>query len=223
MKKFVFICIAVYLLFAAYESRIELPPVDNTTPAEELITHTYSDLSLEQIEDNYRGCTIYDLARDFKIECIRDPREFFDNYLPYVVLMSDTGKRAFIYFGHEMYSKNHYYYNENDIYFCLFTDKFKGYDEMNNLLQDMANNGTTWEEVKKLYPYETGLSSTAIGDTQCVAVKEGVLVAFIYNISAEISKIDYYSDDVIFSADKIERNSDLIWTIKPLLPIDKNW
>lgn len=191
MKKFVFFCIAVCLLFAAYESRIELPPVDNTTPAEELITYTYSDLSLEQIEDNYRGCTIYDLARDFKIECIRDPREFFDNYLPYVVLMSDTGKRAFIYFGHEMYSKNHYYYNENDIYFCLFTDKFKGYDEMNNLLQDMANNGTTWEEVKKLYPYETGLSSTAIGDTQCIAVKEGVFVTFIYNISAEISKIDY--------------------------------
>ena len=215
MKKFVFFCIAVCLLFAAYESRIELPPVDNTTPAEELITYTYSDLSLEQIEDNYRGCTIYDLARDFKIECIRDPREFFDNYLPYVVLMSDTGKRAFIYFGHEMYSKNHYYY--------LFTDKFKGYDEMNNLLQDMANNGTTWEEVKKLYPYETGLSSTAIGDTQCIAVKEGVFVTFIYNISAEISKIDYYSDDVIFSADKIERNSDLVWTIKPLLTIDKNW
>lgn len=106
MKKFVIICIAVCLLFAVYESRIELPPVDNTTPAEELITYTYSDLSLEQIEDNYRGCTIYDLARDFKIECIRDPREFFDNYLPYVVLMSDTGKRAFIYFGHEMYSKN---------------------------------------------------------------------------------------------------------------------
>ena len=223
MKKFVFFCIAVCLLFAAYESRIELPPVDNTTPAEELITYTYSDLSLEQIEDNYRGCTIYDLARDFKIECIRDPREFFDNYLPYVVLMSDTGKRAFIYFGHEMYSKNHYYYNENDIYFCLFTDKFKGYDEMNNLLQDMAKNGTTREEVKKLYPYETGLSSTAIGDTQCIAVKEGVFVTFIYNISAEISKIDYYSDDVIFSADKIERNSDLVWTIKPLLTIDKNW
>ena len=223
MKKFVFFCIAVCLLFAAYESRIELPPVDNTTPAEELITYTYSDLSLEQIEDNYRGCTIYDLARDFKIECIRDPREFFDNYLPYVVLMSDTGKRAFIYFGHEMYSKNHYYYNENDIYFCLFTDMFKGYDEMNNLLQDMANNGTTWEEVKKLYPYETGLSSTAIGDTRCIAVKEGVFVTFIYNISAEISKIDYYSDDVIFSADKIERNSDLVWTIKPLLTIDKNW
>ena len=58
MKKFVIICIAVCLLFAAYESRIELPPVDNTTPAEELITYTYSDLALEQIEDNYRGCTI---------------------------------------------------------------------------------------------------------------------------------------------------------------------
>ena len=45
MKKFVIICIAVCLLFAAYESRIELPPVDNTTPAEELITRFTSTQS----------------------------------------------------------------------------------------------------------------------------------------------------------------------------------
>lgn len=221
MKKLIIICIAVCLLFAAYESRIELPPVDNTTPAEELITHTYSDADLALIEENYDN--ILDLAKDYKIECIRDPREFFENYLPYIVLMSDTGKRVFIYYDDPVYNESNYHYDDNDIYFCLFTDKFMGYDEMNSLLQDMANNGTTWEEVKKLYPYETGLSSTAIGDTQCIAVKEGVFVTFIYNISAEISKIDYYSDDVIFSADKIERNSDLVWTIKPLLTIDKNW
>ena len=71
MKKFVIICIAVCLLFAAYESRIELPPADNTTLAEELITHTYSDADLALIEENYDN--ILDLARDYKIECIRDP------------------------------------------------------------------------------------------------------------------------------------------------------
>ena len=84
MKKLILICIAVCLLFAAYESRIELPPVDNTTPAEELITHTYSDADLALIDENYDN--ILDLARDYKIECIRDPREFFENYLPYIVL-----------------------------------------------------------------------------------------------------------------------------------------
>lgn len=221
MKKLIIICVLICLLFAAYDSRIELPPVDNTTPAEELITHTYSDADLASIEENYDN--ILDLARDYKIECIRDPREFFENYLPYIVLMSDTGKRVFIYYDDPVYNESDYHYDDNDIYFCLFTEKFMGYDEMNSLLQDMANNGTTREEVKKLYPYDTGLSSTAKGNTQCVAVKEGVFVTFIYNISAEISKIDYYSDDVIFSADKIERNSDLVWTIKPLLTIDKNW
>lgn len=221
MKKLILICVLICLLFTAYESRIELPPVDNTTPAEELITHTYSDTDLASIGENYDN--ILDLARDYKIECIRDPREFFENYLPYIVLMSDTGKRVFIYYDDPVYNESNYHYDDNDIYFCLFTDKFMGYDEMNSLLQDMANNGTTWEEVKKLYPYDTGLSSTAKGNTQCVAVKEGVFVTFVYNISAEISKIDYYSDDVIFSADKIERNSDLVWTIKPLLTIDKNW
>lgn len=221
MKKLIIICVLICLLFAAYESRIELPPADNTTLAEELITHTYSDADLVSIEENYDN--ILDLARDYKIECIRDPREFFENYLPYIVLMSDTGKRVFIYYDDPVYNESNYHYDDNDIYFCLFTDKFMNYDEMNSLLQDMAKNGTTREEVKKLYPYDTGLSSTAKGDTRCIAVKEGVFVTFIYNISAEISKIDYYSDDVIFSADKIERNSDLVWTIKPLLTIDKNW
>ena len=194
MKKFVIICIAVCLLFAAYESRIELPPVDNTTPAEELITHTYSDADLALIEENYDN--ILDLARDYKIECIRDPR---------------------------VYNESNYHYDDNDIYFCLFTDKFMGYDEMNSLLQDMANNGTTWEEVKKLYQYDTGLSSTAKGDTRCIAVKEGVFVTFIYNVIPDISRIDYYSDEEIFCTDDIARDHDLIWTIKPLLTIDKNW
>lgn len=221
MKKFVIICIAVCLLFAAYESRIELPPVDNTTPAEELITHTYSDADLASIEENYDN--ILDLAKDYKIECIRDPREFFENYLPYIVLMSDTGKRVFIYYDDPVYNESNYHYDDNDIYFCLFTDKFMNYDEMNSLLQDMAKNGTTREEVKKLYPYDTGLSSTAKGNTQCVAVKEGVFVTFIYNISAKISRIDYYSDEEIFRTGDIVRDHDLIWTIKPLLTIDKNW
>lgn len=161
MKKLIIICVLICLLFAAYESRIELPPVDNTTPAEYLITHTYSDADLALIEENYDN--ILDLARDYKIECIRDPREFFENYLPYIVLMSDTGKRVFIYYDDPVYNESNYHYDDNDIYFCLFTDKFMGYDEMNSLLQDMANNGTTWEEVKKLYQYDTGLSSTAKG------------------------------------------------------------
>ena len=221
MKKFVIICIAVCLLFAAYESRIELPPVDNTTPVEYLITHTYSDADLALIEENYDN--ILDLARDYKIECIRDPREFFENYLPYIVLMSDTGKRVFIYYDDPVYNESNYHYDDNDIYFCLFTDKFMNYDEMNSLLQDMAKNGTTREEVKKLYPYDTGLSSTAKGNTQCVAVKEGVFVTFIYNISAKISRIDYYSDEEIFRTGDIVRDHDLVWTVKPLLTIDKNW
>ena len=71
MKKLIIICVLICLLFAAYESRIELPPADNTTLAEELITHTYSDADLASIGENYDN--ILDLARDYKIECIRDP------------------------------------------------------------------------------------------------------------------------------------------------------
>ena len=106
------------------------------------------------------------------------------------------------------------------------------YDAWGKLLTstgDMADvnplryNGTTWEEVKKLYQYDTGLSSTAKGDTRCIAVKEGVFVTFIYNVIPDISRIDYYSDEEIFCTDDIVRDHDLVWTIKPLLTIDKNW
>lgn len=80
MKKLIIICVLICLLFAAYESRIELPPADNTTLAEELITHTYSDADLASIGENYDN--ILDLARDYKIECIRDPREFLKIIFP---------------------------------------------------------------------------------------------------------------------------------------------
>ena len=140
MKKLIIICVLICLLFAAYESRIELPPADNTTLAEELITHTYSDADLASIGENYDN--ILDLARDYKIECIRDPREFFENYLPYIVLMSNTGKRAFVYFDDPEFS-----YDKGSIAFCLLTDEFKSYDEMYAILDDMVNNGTTWERV----------------------------------------------------------------------------
>lgn len=53
--------------------------------------------------------------------------------------------------------------------------------------------------------------------------KGGGFVTFIYNVIPDISRIDYYSDEEIFCTDDIVRDHDLIWTIKPLLAIDKNW
>lgn len=218
MKKFVIICIAVCLLFAAYESRIELPPADNTTLAEELITHTYSDADLASIGENYDN--ILDLARDYKIECIRDPREFFENYLPYIVLMSNTGKRAFVYFDAPEFS-----YDKGSIAFCLLTDEFKSYDEMYAILDDMVNNGTTWERVYAMYDqYNTGESYGGRGMAQSFAVKEGVFITAVYfEKEPAFSKINYYSDEEIFCLDVIEREYSLAHTIKPLLTIDKNW
>lgn len=218
MKKLIIICVLICLLFAAYESRIELPPADNTTLAEELITHTYSDADLASIGENYDN--ILDLARDYKIECIRDPREFFENYLPYIVLMSNTGKRAFVYFDAPEFS-----YDEGSIAFCLLTDEFKSYDEMYAILDDMVNNGTTWERVYAMYDqYNTGESYGGRGMAQSFAVKEGVFITAVYfEKEPAFSKINYYSDEEIFCPDVIEREYSLAHTIKPLLTIDKNW
>jgi hypothetical protein len=218
MKKLIIICVLICLLFAAYESRIELPPADNTTLAEELITHTYSDADLASIGENYDN--ILDLARDYKIECIRDPREFFENYLPYIVLMSNTGKRAFVYFDAPEFS-----YDKGSIAFCLLTDEFKSYDEMYAILDDMVNNGTTWERVYAMYDqYNTGESYGGRGMAQSFAVKEGVFITAVYfEKEPAFSKINYYSDEEIFCLDVIEREYSLAHTIKPLLTIDKNW
>ena len=218
MKKLIIICVLICLLFAAYESRIELPPADNTTLAEELITHTYSDADLASIGENYDN--ILDLARDYKIECIRDPREFFENYLPYIVLMSNTGKRAFVYFDAPEFS-----YDKGSIAFCLLTDEFKSYDEMYAILDDMVNNGTTWERVYAMYDqYNTGESYGGRGMAQSFAVKEGVFITAVYfEKEPAFSKINYYSDEEIFCLDVIEREYSLAHTIKPLLTIYKNW
>lgn len=218
MKKLIIICVLICLLFAAYESRIELPPADNTTLAEELITHTYSDADLASIGENYDN--ILDLARDYKIEYIRDPREFFENYLPYIVLMSNTGKRAFVYFDAPEFS-----YDKGSIAFCLLTDEFKSYDEMYAILDDMVNNGTTWERVYAMYDqYNTGESYGGRGMAQSFAVKEGVFITAVYfEKEPAFSKINYYSDEEIFCLDVIEREYSLAHTIKPLLTIDKNW
>lgn len=218
MKKLIIICVLICLLFAAYESRIELPPADNTTLAEELITHTYSDADLASIGENYDN--ILDLSRDYKIECIRDPREFFENYLPYIVLMSNTGKRAFVYFDDPEFS-----YDKGSIAFCLLTDEFKSYDEMYAILDDMVNNGTTWERVYAMYDqYNTGESYGGRGMAQSFAVKEGVFITAVYfEKEPAFSKINYYSDEEIFCPDVIEREYSLAHTIKPLLTIDQNW
>lgn len=223
MKKTIILCLSavVCFLLTSCGNIVELPPVDNTTPAEELITHTYSDADLAAIEENYYGHTIYDLAKDYKIECLRDPGEFCEDYFPYVVLMSDTGKRAFVFFADSAYQRSS---NIDKVYISLFTDGFKSRQEMEYILEDMILNGATWEQVYTLYPYYTGVSTTSWRTTQSVAVKEGVFVTRVYNgCNPTLSELLYYSDEELFKSKNVEHENGLIRTIRPLLTIDKNW
>lgn len=222
MKKITIIslCVAICILFAACKSKIELPPVDNTTPAEKLITTTYSDADLAAIGEKYEGLSIYELAEDFKIECLRDPGQFCGDYFPYVVLMSNTGKRAFVFFADGAYQRSR---EVEKVYMNIVTDGFKSREDMENILEGMLNNGATWEEVYALYPYYTGVSTVSARTTQSVAVKEGVFVTQVYNGSVPtFSELLYYSDEELFSGKNIEHEHGLARTIRPLLTIDKN-
>ena len=101
----------------------------------------------------------------------------------------------------------------------------RSYDEMYAILDDMVNNGTTWERVYAMYDqYNTGESYGGRGMAQSFAVKEGVFITAVYfEKEPAFSKINYYSDEEIFCLDVIEREYSLAHTIKPLLTIDKNW
>ena len=82
-----------------------IPRSDNTTPAEKLIQHRYPDEELEDLFSGEYGSFVYhdlrDFLKDFKIECRRDPGAYDESYLPYVVLMSESGKKLFVFYGNQ--------------------------------------------------------------------------------------------------------------------------
>ena len=204
-----------------------IPRSDNTTPAEELIQHRYPDEELEDLFSGEYGSFVYhdlrDFSKDYKIECRRNPGAYDESYLPYVVLMSESGKKLFIFYGDQKDGHGEY-----EIASAILNDSFFSYSEMQANLKALGDRVSIHNRALNDYVehHKTGSGSGEIHQSYPIAVKDGVLVI-------HMSKIDYgvyqfkdpvfYSDEVLFDADSSDNpNRDNYYQIWPLLPIDKN-
>ena len=112
-KNSIFFCVILVLIVVAVGVLLyvflppRLPEADNNTPAHELISHYYSDEDFEAIFKRtdeevyyspYEYETLNDLKHIYKFECLRNPRVYSDEYYPYIVLMSESGKKLFLFY-----------------------------------------------------------------------------------------------------------------------------
>lgn len=214
------VCIAV-VLFAVllYNSKSIIPKADNINRAEDIITNFYSCRELDLIMNENYDCeflTIEDLSKQFELECVRDPREYSDcsGYLPYVVLMDTSGRKAFVFYSE---SQN----GDHVIEASMVVDKFVPKDEMLSQIKSMKDNNAPYEEWEKLYKYFSGTFSGAVNTVQSVAVKEGVFVVWLtYSEYPIVKDIAYYSDETLLSKSGIS-NERYEGDVFPILPIDK--
>ena len=223
-SRIIFTCISILipLLMIGCGSG-SLPPSNNTDPAGSIITQLYS---AEDLSDLLRGCdngtysNLRDLKGKYRIECIRDPREYNEKYMPYVVIMSDSGKKAFLFF--EPFEEDQR--GVGDISVCILPDSFLSKDEMLLALNDLENAQATWSDwVALLEKYESGMSRGARNHEFVLAVKEGVYGILL---SHEEAKAAQHIQDLLFISDySLIHEPDYVRTIDwdpwLILPIDK--
>lgn len=204
-----------------------IPRSDNTTPAEELIQHRCTDEELEDLFSGEYGSFVYhdlrDFSKDYKIECRRNPGAYDESYLPYVVLMSESGKKLFIFYGDQKDGHGEY-----EIAAARLTGSFFSYAEMQANLKALGDRVSVHNRALNDYigQYRTGSAPGEIHRSYPIAVKEGVLVIHMSKVDYGVYQFkdtEFYSDQVLFDTNSSDNpNRDNFYQIWPLLPIDKH-
>lgn len=214
---------------------MRLPRINNTDPVEEIVTVRYSDEELlSLIEGGYGGGWKYTklptLAKDYKIECVRDPRIWNEKYLPYIVLLSDTGRYMIIYYDNwKVYDQRTSKYVQlkqmivGIDYLPLLPDR----EALEETLVEMSEKQATKEEW-----YEC-LRNNSAGvplnfesyeyEYLPLRVQEGVLVAVLSENGSHLIRTEFFPNEEIFAeTGKINTAQDNghYW-LTPILPMDK--
>lgn len=231
MKRISVITIIVTIIFAGILGCFlysPIPRVNNFLPADELVTKYYTDEELRLLHnesDNY-FCAYQNtsqLAKDFKIECLRNPAELTagSQFRPYIVLLGTSGKKAFIMLDYPQKR------NEYPIHAAIISDRFMSFAELEAMLNDLDSRQAEWDEWEELYSYSCGESNGNLELFFPLAVKEGVVSCCVYHSFSygrdswgELLKTTFYPDDTLFSENALanEFYANDIW---PYLPIDK--
>ena len=220
----------------------KLPAADNNTPARELISHYYSDEELERalsviIESEYsqpyKYDTLDDLKHMYKFECLRDPRVYSEEYYPYIVLMSESGKKLFLFYDPQTLEIIDRTIIEDFMTLSEVQAVIKNALVINkNIIDDAVESQKTYAEVLDafiendrylddiLWPYNTGTSIMSVCQFYLCGVEEGLLELSLWaGAELNVRSIVFYPNELLFGERPLtcQRGFD-IW---PVLPIDK--
>lgn len=211
----------LFLTICVFYSHI-IPKPNNTAPIEDLIRHYYSQNELAMLDAtivNERGRwpfykTLKDISKDFKLECVRDMSEYYDEYPSYVVFLSEEGQKAFVFFDKETY----------EVLQVALCNGFKTKADVETILEDFTSDPALYEEWDvTLGEYRMGTDSGSAVRTYYYAVEDGVFEVAFYPSGiwpVEVKGINYYSnDELLYDAAELFPNAGhMPYT---LLPIDK--
>lgn len=222
LKSVIGFCVGMLLLAALAVllalRPLRLPAADNTTPAESLITHYYSEEELDALTMIRKGETsivpkcenLNELKYSFKFECVRDPRGYNTEYDPYLILMSDTGKKLFLFYDPETL----------DVIDGIYVYGFPLRNDVEALIREVVESGSSYHDMDVLWDYSSGLGTSGRLDSYFIQLKEGMIILHSYNReTAEIVSQYFYSNDQLFG-DNPSEVPELVLA-SPVLPVDK--
>ena len=206
------LCFVLVLLSSCWA--INIPPANNIDFLSDIIKYEYSEEEIMRLARNGECIysTLYQLEKDYRIECVRNLSRYNQVYLPYIVLSSNSGVKAFVFFDEDYIIRK-----------CLIVSEFYSHDIMYDLIMQANERKMSFSEfwVPLFNQYETGSSIGAYKSAYAIAVQEGVFVVTLtHQEYPELLSIDYYSDDVLFKKNSVSFE-DKIFEIWPILSIDK--
>lgn len=204
----------------------KLPRTDNTTPMSEKVKHRYSDEALESVFNmNYKYYEEYkiqipeyefqsldDLKYRFQFECVRDPKKYSDDYYPYIVLLSESGKKLFLFYDPET----------REIVWRGIIENFFSAEEVEAIINEAVENQRGRLFLRNtLEKYCTGTYVTANCMYFLVEVTDGVLVLSLWNSEEiDIRSKEFYTNEQLLGENPVDLSGDQ-FDIWPILPIDK--
>lgn len=193
---------------------------NNTVSAKELISVTYPDESLAFLqtdEARRKYDALDDLAKDYKLECIRDPTETSADYRPYAVLLGESGEKAYVFYD----PKEH-----NQIEYIIVNQGFYTEEQFRSVTEAGKESVTfsEYEFYDLIRRFQSGLSTRELHVPFAFACKTGVFVLTASRSDTAycvVEKVDFFPDTVLFSDRPPSVQDTEGCCIYPILPVDK--
>ncbi len=211
--------IMLVLVLTGCQAHLKLD-YNHTDAASDIVTQYYSEAQIKMLMDEDGFCTFEDLkalSKAYRIECVRDPSIYNDDYLPYVVLLSEDGAKAFVFFDKA---------NDHRIKKVIINDGFLTKQSAGEILDQWTEQGAQWDTqwLPLLKKYDSGISMGAIRQTFCVATKEGLYRFSLehrhYPLMTIYRTPTFYTDEELFSSNSLPH--EVTYKLCPILPIDKD-